>query len=186
MLLQQYNASGLLFNTNFLEQTSTSGLFSYRGELVLVQGEIADDKGHTKPPVKIMRGAVVLADDKIRLLIGALDDIAMVNDLLDKYQDDFAADMRAVLFVVNIDKPAQVSLEGANIIFIPLVQGVPWNEVIDELGLEKGDFKGQSAADKLLTLQSEIAAYKPKYAAATLDEVLASATDVQREAWGAV
>ncbi len=186
MLLEKYNASGLLFNTNFLEQTSRSGLFSYRGELVLVQGEVADDKGHTKPPVKVMRGAVVLADEKIHLLIGALDDIASVNDLLEKYQDDFASDMRAMLFVVNIDKPAQVSLDGANIVFIPLVQGVPWNEVIDELGLEKSDFKGQSAADKLLALQAEMRSYKPKYAAATLDEVLASATDVQREAWGAV
>ncbi|MET0088794.1 MAG: hypothetical protein ABW068_02035 [Candidatus Thiodiazotropha sp.] len=186
MLLEQYNASGLLFNTNFLEQTSTSGLFSYRGELVLIQGEVADDKGHTKPPVKVMRGAVLLADEKIRLLIGALDDISMVNDLLEKYQNDFAADMKAVLFVVNIDKPAQVSLDGANIVFIPMVQGVPWNEVIDELGLEKSDFKGQSAADKLLTLQSEIVSYKPKYPAVSLDEVLASATDVQREAWGAV
>ncbi|MET0066409.1 MAG: hypothetical protein ABW076_08700 [Candidatus Thiodiazotropha sp.] len=186
MLLENYNQSGLLFNTNFLDQTSTSGLFSYRGELVLVEGEIADDKGHTKPPVKVMRGAVLLADEKIRMLIGALDDIASVKELLEKYQGDFAADMKAVLFVVNIEKPAQVTLEGAQLVFIPLLQGVPWNEVIDELGLEKSDFKGQSAADKLVTLQDEFARYKPKYAEASMDEVLASATDAQREAWGAV
>lgn len=186
MLLERYRAEGLLFNQNFLEATSTAGLDGYRGELVLMQGEVADDKGHHKPPVAVMRGVVVLADEKIHLLVGALDDIADLTVLVEKYQEDFADDMLALVYAVNLSAPVQVALGNLNLVLIPLLQGVPWNEAIDELALEKSDFKGQSAADKIVTLFNEMKGYKPKYATADLDQVLASATDVKREGWGAV
>lgn len=186
MPLAQFKEAGLLFNTNFLEATSTAGLSGYRGELVLVEGEVADTLGHVKPPLEVMRGVVLLGDDKLRLVIGAIDDIASLQTFVDKYRDNFAADMKAVLFVVNIEKPAQVAVDGIGFVLIPLVQGVPWNEMIDELGLEKSDFKGQSAADKIVTLYDEIKGYRPKYAEASLDQVMAAATETVREGWGAV
>jgi hypothetical protein len=52
--------------------------------------------------------------------------------------------------------------------------------------LEKSDFKGQSAADKIITLTDELKAYKPKYDKVTLDELNQLATDEVREGWGAV
>lgn len=186
MPLQQLKESGLLFNTNFLDQTSTSGLFAYRGELVLVEGEIADDKGHAKPPVEVMRGAVMLGDEKLKLLVGSIDDIASLTPLVEKYKHNFSAEMKVLLYVVNIASPAQVEIEGITFVLIPLVQGVPWNEVIDELGLEKSDFKGQSSADKLVTLFQEMQRYKPNYPSMSLDDVIANATDVKREGWGAI
>ncbi|MET0116867.1 MAG: hypothetical protein ABW090_05540 [Sedimenticola sp.] len=186
MPLEKYNESGLLFNSNFLEKTSTEGVTGYRGELVLVQGEVADAKGHHKPPVEVMRGAVLLADEKLKLLIGAIDDVSFINHLVEKYQDDFGEEMLALLYVVNIKEPAQVEVGGINFILIPLVQGVPWNEVLDELVLEKSDFKGQSAADKIVTLYEEMKSYKPKYPTSSLDDVLSTATDTVREGWGAV
>ncbi|MEJ2612348.1 MAG: hypothetical protein P8179_20365 [Candidatus Thiodiazotropha sp.] len=186
MLLEQYKEAGLLFNTNFLEQTSTPGLFGYRGELALVEGEVADEKGHAKPPAEVMRGATMLGDEKLKLLIGAIDDIASINTLVGKYKDAFSPEMKALLYVVNIENPVQVEIEGITFVLIPLVQGVPWNEVLDELGLEKSDFKGQSAANKLVTLYQEMQSYKPKYPTTSLDEVIASATDVKREGWGAI
>ncbi|MCG7866641.1 MAG: hypothetical protein JAY74_09745 [Candidatus Thiodiazotropha taylori] len=186
MPLQQFKEEGLLFNTNFLDQTSTSGLYAYRGELVLVEGEIADEKGHTKPPVEVMRGAVLLGDEKLKLLVGAIDDIASINTLIDKYKDLFSPEMKALLYVVNIESPAQVEIEDVTFVLIPLVQGVPWNEVLDELALEKSDFKGQSSADKLVTLLDELKTYKPKYPVTPLTDVVAGATDVKREGWGAV
>jgi hypothetical protein len=51
-----------------------------------------------------------------------------------------------------------------------------------ELALEKSDFKGQSAADKVLTLYRELTAYKPKYPSVSLDEALANTTGAVREA----
>jgi hypothetical protein len=157
MPLEKFKDAGLLFNSNFLEQTSEPGTWGYRGELVVVPGEVADAKGHNKPPVEVMRGAVLLADD-----------------------------MKALLYVVNIKEPMQVEMAGIDFTLIPLVQGVPWNEVIDELALEKSDFKGQSAADKIMTLYKELLQYKPKYPKVSLDEALGTTTETVREAWGAV
>lgn len=185
MPLEAYKSSGLLFNSNFMEKTS-GGAMAYRGELVLVEGEVADAKGHSKPPVEVMRGAAILDDGKLKLVIGAIDQMDLLPVFIDKYKADFAPDMCAVLYVVNLETAVQVEIENINFILIPLVQGVPWNETIDELGLEKSDFKGQSAADKLVTMLDEIKSYKPKYPKVTLDEALASVTDEVREGWGAV
>ncbi|MEJ2141985.1 MAG: hypothetical protein P8Y24_06465 [Gammaproteobacteria bacterium] len=186
MSLEKYKELGLLFNSNFLEETSTSGLQGYRGELVLIEGEIGDSKGHSKPPVEVMRGAVMLSHEKIKLLIGALDQLESLTTLSEKYKADFAEDMLSVLFVVDIKEPVQVDVDGQNFVLIPLVQGVPWNEIIDELALEKSDFKGQSPADKIVTLYEELKSYSPKYPTVSLDEALAATTDRVRESYGAV
>lgn len=186
MLLDSYKDNGLLFNTNFLEASSTAGISGYRGELVLVEGEIADEKGHTKPPVEVMRGATLLAGEKLQTVVGAIDRLELLQTFVDKYQGDFASDMQAVIYVVDIGDAMKVELGGANFVLIPLVQGVPWNEMIDELGLEKSDFKGQSAADKIVTLSDELKSYKPKYAEQSFADALGATTDVKRESWGAV
>jgi len=186
MSLQQYKESQLLFNINFLEAASTPGMYGYRGELVLIEGEVADAKGHVKPPVEVMRGVAMLGDEKLKLVIGWIDQLSAFDTFLTKYQADFAPDMLAVIYVVNLKSPVTVAAGGVNFILIPLVQGVPWNEVIDELGLEKSDFKGQSAADKIVTLYEELKGYKPKYPQVGLDELYGMTTEVVREGWGAV
>lgn len=186
MLLEKYKDAGLLFNSNFLEETSETGTSGYRGELVLIEGEIADSKGHLKPPVEVMRGVVLLADEKLKLVVGAIDQMASLPIFIEKYKDDFSEDMKVVIYVVNLSDSFQVEVEGINFVLIPLIQGVPWNEVIDELGLEKSDFKGQSSADKIVTLLVEMKSYKPKYTEISLDEAMSAVTDVVREGWGAV
>ncbi|MEW8013668.1 MAG: hypothetical protein AB2807_02425 [Candidatus Sedimenticola endophacoides] len=186
MTLDAYKEQGLLFNNNFLEETSTAGTVGYRGELVLIEGEVADAKGHVKPPVEVMRGAVLIADEKLKLVIGAIDQISSLTTFVEKYKAYFGPDMIALIYAVNLSDPVQVDIEGIKFTLIPLVQGVPWNEVIDELGLEKSDFKGKSAADKIVTLYDEMKSYKPKYPTVSLDDALGSATDTVREGWGAV
>lgn len=185
MILDQYKADHLLFNTNFLEATSQPGLSGYRGDLVLVDGGL-DDKGHPNPPQQVVRGVVLLADDKLHLLIGSLDSVDQLPTLLDKFQPALAADAKVMLFVVNASERAQFDIGGNLITLIPLVQGVCWNEAIDELALEKSDFKGQAPADKIHTLYQEMKSYKAKGAVKNLDELLAATTAEKREAWGAV
>jgi len=185
VILDRYKTDNLMFNTNFYEATSQGGLNAYRGDLVIVDGGL-DDKGHPNPPHSVLRGAVVLAGEKIDMLIGSLDAIAMLPDFLQRYAADFADDARLMLFVVDAGGRAQFEVDGRSIAIIPLVQGVCWNEAIDELALEKGDFKGQSPADKVYTLYQEMRAYKPKGAVKTLDELLSTVTGKVREAWGAV
>ena len=185
MILDQYKSGNLLFNSNFCEATSEAGLSGYRGDLVLVDGGL-DDKGHPNPPQELLRGAVILAGEKIQMLIGSLDRIDLLPTLLEKFQGDFADNIDVMLFVVNAAERAQFDIGGTVITIIPLVQGVCWNEAIDELALEKSDFKGQSPADKVYTLSQEMKSYKAKGAVKTLDELLAATTNQKREAWGAV
>ncbi len=186
MLLEKYKQSNLLFNANFLEAASDAGVFGYRGEWVLIEGGIGDAKGHAKPPEDVLRGAVLLADEKLKLIIGALDQLASLQTLVEKYKGDFTADTKALLYVVDIKEPVVVELEGVAFMLIPLVQGVPWNEAVEELGMEKSDFKGQSPADKIVTLYQELKSYQPKYKKIGMDEALEATTDAVREVWGAV
>lgn len=186
MLLNTYKDAGNLFYVNFLEATSDAAQVAYRGDLVIVPGDIGDEKGHTKPPKTVLREAVILADDKINMLIGALDKMEYLPILLDKYTADFAADMKTLFFVVNLTSPIQVEYNGITLVLIPLVQGVPWNEAMEELHLEKSDFKKQKPAQKLETLFAELKTHSSQSPTATLEEALTFTNNAVREIHGAV
>ena len=186
MLLNTYKEAGNLFYVNFLEATPGGDQLAYRGDLVIVPGEVGDEKGHTKPPKTVLREAVILADDKINMLIGGLDKMEYLPTLLEKYKGDFAADMKAMFFVVNLTNPIQVEVDGTNLVLIPLVQGVPWNEAMEELRMEKSDFKKQKPGEKLETMFAEMKTYSSKSPTATLDEAVTFTNNAVREIHGAV
>ena len=54
------------------------------------------------------------------------------------------------------------------------------------LALDKSDFKGQSGADKVVTLYKAVCDYKPKFAVVSVDEAAAASNGAKREMWGAV
>jgi len=188
MLLDKYEQEGLLFNMNFNSAASDADTYAYRGELILIEGEIADDQGRRKPPIAISRHTVLLEkDDKLAMAVGFIDDLALLNTFVEKYGADFASDMCALFYVVNITVPMQLEMNGVNFILIPLTDGIAWNEMTEELGLEKSDFKGQSPADKIVTAYDELKTYKPKYGSVTsFDEAMANTAEIKREARGPV
>lgn len=187
MLFDRYEQQGLLFNMNFKEASTTAGKAAYRGELVLVEGEIGDAAGRRKPPTEVMRGAVLLSDgDKLELAAGMLNDVGEIPLFFEKYGEDLVPGAKLLFFVVNVAKPLFTEFGGQTSALIPLQDGMVWNELIDELKLEKGDFKGQSAADKVLTVAGAFADYKPKYPTVGWDEVVATKTNAVREARGPV
>lgn len=187
MLFDRYEQQGLLFNMNFKEASTSAGKAAYRGELVLVEGEVGDAAGRRKPPTVVLRGAVLLADgDKITLAAGYVDDVAELPLFFEKYGEDLAPGAKLLFFVVNVAKPLFTEFGGQTSTLVPLQDGMVWNELIDELKLEKGDFKGQSAADKVLTVAGAFDDYKPKYPVVAWDEVLATKTSAVREARGPV
>ena len=173
MLLDQFEKQGLFFYSNFKEATGTSGLTAYRGGLVLVEGEILDEQGRRGKPPVMLDGAVMLADaHKIKLLAGTMDELEHLQIVLDRYAAYFTPDTRVVLYVVNIGDPMQVEVAGVNMILIPMVDGIVWNELVDEVGLEKSDFKGQSSADKVITVFNAFKGYRPKYQKVSLEQAL--------------
>lgn len=185
MALSKYEEQGLLFNTNYLDKTDD--VAGYRGELVLIEGEVADDKGRKKPPAALMRHAILLdKDDKLVFVVGIIDKLELINTFIEKYKDDFAEDIKVLLYVVNLTKPMQVEMSGINFVLIPLTEGVAWNELIDELCLEKSDFKGQSPAEKIVTAYDEFKNYKPNYESADFDFALNNTADIKWETHGAV
>lgn len=187
MLFDSYDENALLINSNFKSKADADNTYAYRGELVLVEGEVGDAMGRKKPPVAVMRNAVLLAvDDKLTLVVGCLDRLAHVSDLIAKYKDDFSAEMKAMLFVVNITRRMQVVLEGVTFVLIPLTEGIAWNELLDELYIEKSDLKGQSSAQKVVTAYDEFSSYKARGEIVTMQEAQAFTADIKREGYGAV
>jgi len=188
MLLEKYEQEGNMFNINFREKSSTEGVYGYRGELVLIPGEVADDKGRTKPPVALVRSVVLLEqDDKIKFFVGIIDELELINTFIEKYKADFADDMKALMYVVNIKDPMQAEIGGVHFVLIPLTAGVAWNELVDELAMEKSDFKGQSAADKIVTAYEVFKSdYTPKYETVSAEEAFSRTADIKRELLGAV
>lgn len=185
MLLDRYEP--LFFNANFKEAASQPGWAAYRGELVITEGEVADAQGRRKPPQALLKQAALLAaGDELKLITGSLDELQYFPPLVEKYGADFKPGLLAVFFTVNIDKPFVAPTLGVPVVFIPLVQGMAWNELIDLVALEKGDFKGQSSADKVLTLYNALKDHKFKYPEVELGQALGQTNNAKRETHGAI
>lgn len=185
MLFETYEQKGLLFNMNFKE--SEGSYASYRGDLVLELGEVGDAHGHLKPPVHTIKNTVVLAEnDKIKLYVGSLDDLALLPKVLDYYQADFAPDVKLIMFVVNINKPLVIDLGGLSIAAIGMQEGLIWNELIDLAALDKGDFKSQSPTQKIVTVYKALGDYKPKGDKVGFDEALTRTVELTRAGRGPV
>ena len=185
MLLDRYEP--YFFNANFKEAAGAAGWAAYRGELVLAEGEVADAQGRRKPPVAVMKQAIVLAEDEeLRLLAGSLDELRYFPALMEKYGADIKPGASVVLFVVNIDNPFMATINGAAVTFIPLVQGMTWNELVDMVALEKGDFKGQGSAEKVVTLYNALKGHTFKYPESSVDVELIRTNSAKRETHGAV
>jgi hypothetical protein len=186
MLLDTFETQGLLYNSNFKESAG-SGLQAYRGDLVLIEGEIADAMGRRKPPLATMIGAALLADaTQLKFVAGSLDEIAHLIAFRDRYQTHFAPDMGVLLYVVNIAKPMRVELAGIDFVLLPLAEGLVWNELVDELNLDKGDFKGQSGGEKVHTLYQAHQSYRSRGETLSLEQALSRATGAKRGFHGAV
>lgn len=177
----------LFFNANFKEKASTGGLVAYRGELILQEGEVADANGRRKPPTEVLKQAVLLADAAgLKLVSGSLDELQQFPFLLEKAGADFNAGTIAVFFTVNIPNGFITAVNGATVAFIPLVQGMVWTELSDLVALDKGDFKGLSAADKVVTVYDALKGHKFKYPELSVDEALKTTNNAKRETHGAI
>jgi len=185
MLFDTYETNGLLFNMNFKEADGKYA--AYRGDLVLGLGEVGDALGHRLPPTHTIKNTVVLAEgDKIKLYVGSLDDLADLPRVLQYYKADFAADVRLIIFVVNIAKPLVVEFDGFTFSLISMQEGLIWNELIDLAALEKGDFKGQSPVEKIVTVYKALSDYKAKGDKVGFDEALSRVVELKRAGRGPV
>jgi hypothetical protein len=185
MSLDRYEP--LFFNANFKEAASVAGLVAYRGELILHEGEVADAQGRRKPSTDVLKQAILLgADDGLKLISGSLDELQQFPLVLEKFGSAFNAGTIAVFFTVNIPNSFVTTINGATVAFIVLVQGMVWNELADLVALDKGDFKGLSAADKVATVYGALKTLKFKLPVNTVEETLKTTNNAKRETHGAI
>ncbi|MBB6056050.1 MAG: hypothetical protein EOM46_24525 [Gammaproteobacteria bacterium] len=186
MLLNTYEQNGRLFNMNFIEEAG-AGLAGYRGELVLVEGEVADAAGRRKPPVAVIEQTVMLAgSDKIQMMSGLVHELAELEHFFSGYAADVDTGVTPLFFVVNAAKEMKVTMNGVTADIIPLPAGLVWTELCDLLGLEKGDFKGQSAGEKIATVGEALKEFKSGYSEVTWSDAVQAVTAAKRETRGAL
>lgn len=187
MLLSAYEKNGLFCNVSVNGATSDSSLFAYRGDMVIEEGDIADAQGRRHPPKAVIKQAVVLAtDEKVKMLVGALRAAESLPDMALRYAADFATDIKLLFFVENIKEALEVTVDGFKYVLVPYEDGAVWTMLQDELRLEKEDFKGQSAEDKVITMLEGFGDYKPKAKAVTMDEAISMTVEITKEARGPV
>ncbi|KAF7600418.1 MAG: hypothetical protein CGU28_03680 [Candidatus Dactylopiibacterium carminicum] len=188
MLLKNYEQAGLFFNMNFLEATEDAKAVAYRGELIVIEGEIGDASGRRKPPVKVLTQVNALSDGEgLVFLAGLVDTVADVPDIVVKYGQDIRAATSVLLFVPDITQATVVEANGARLVLLPIDEGLVWTELMDLAALEKGDLKSLSSADKIRAVAAELTSYQPrKSAAAELSGLAALSNGKFRETRGAV
>jgi hypothetical protein len=172
MLLESYQAKGLLTVTLVNGQTSTAGVYAYRGDLVLKEGALREGTVHDRKPPEalLIHSALIVENDKIKFINGLLPKLELLPVFVEKYKADIAEDTIAIIYVENISKALQVELAGVMYKLLPYKEGLVWNEILEELYIEKSELKGQSAEDKVAIAYAAAKTYKSKGAVVTYPE----------------
>ncbi len=187
MLLNTYESKALLCNVSVKGATSQAGVDAFRGDLVLIEGEIADASGRRLPPLAVVKQSTVLVKaDKIAMISGILVELAHLPSFFEMYSADLAAGANILFYVEDLTKPAVVELNGFSAILLPHEEGAAWNTLMDDLRMDKEDFKGQSAEDKVITMAEGLAGYKAKADSVSYEQALTLVSKIKREHRGPV
>ncbi|MEQ1635261.1 MAG: hypothetical protein ABL903_01140 [Methylococcales bacterium] len=164
MLLETYQAKGLLTVTLVNGATSTAGVYAYRGDLVLKEGSLREGSTTDRRPPEALfiHSALIVENDKIKFINGLLPTLDLLPVFVEKYKDDIAPDCIALVYVENIGKGLQVELAGVTYKLLPFKEGLVWNELLEELYIEKSELKNQSAEDKVAIAYAAAKTYSSK------------------------
>jgi hypothetical protein len=186
MLLDTYQADDRFWITTFFGATS-EGLQAFRGDFIVKHGELNVTAGKRNPPEALLKQGVILAgEDSAKLVAGNFASVDELPQLMAGFGADMEPDCVIFLFIDNLASDAVVEQDGRRYVLIQHREGIVWNELMELLYVEKSDLKGQSGEDKVATVWRAAQGYEPKSAVKPLDEIIATKTNVVREAWGAV
>ena len=187
MLFETYANNSELCNVSISGKTTEDNKFAFRGDMVIVEGDIADAKGRRHPPKSTLKQAVALStEDSLTMVAGAVDDVADIKRFIEKYSADLSETVKMLFYAANISKSLNVSVDGKQATVIPHDDGAVWTLMMDDLCLEKSDFKGLSAEDKVITMYDALTDFAPSFDEVAFDDALTFVTEVKREVRGAV
>lgn len=180
MLLENYDKEGLLFITSVLGKTSDKKSTAFRGDLILIQGDLHDGV-HMPPKLLLNQAAVLASDEKFIFVNGMFHELAQVPEFISKYKEALTPETLLVMYVENIAENMQIELDGFTFKFVPYRDGMVWNETLELLYIEKADLKGQSAEDKVVTMYEAAKDFKIKTAPIAFEEALTKTIFVKKE-----
>ncbi|AUB81045.1 hypothetical protein [Candidatus Thiodictyon syntrophicum] len=187
MLLDTYQEQERYWLITAQGQTSTAGLYAFRGDLIILAGEFDEAARKRNPPQALLKQAVVLATaDRLEFVAGNFSSIEELPQFIEYFQGHLAPGCVPVFYIDDIAASAQVQVGDQRYCLIQYHDGIVWNNLMDEFFVEKGDLKGQSSEDKVLTVAQAAKGHTHKYPLQTLEQVLAGKTGSRREVWGAV
>ena len=188
MLLEKFDSLGLLWITTLVGKTSTAGLSAFRGDLVLIEGELREGSTNIrdrKTPELVISQAAVLADsDKILFVNGLFFQLEHLPIFVEKYKEALSPDTVTLFYVENIATPMQIVVDGITFRLLPFKEGMVWNIMLEDLYIEKADLKGQSGEDKVITVYEAAKTHKVKADSLSLEEGLTKTIAVKRDASG--
>jgi hypothetical protein len=186
MLLEKYDSQALLWITTLVGKTSTAGLSAFRGDLILIEGELREGSNNIrdrKTPELVIHEVAVLADSEKMLFInGLMYRLEHLPIFIEKYKDALTAETIAMFYVEDISIPMLIVLEGITFKLFPYKEGMVWNEMLELLYIEKADLKGQSGEDKVVTVYNEAKTYKFKGETFSFEEGLTKTVEVKKDA----
>ncbi len=187
MLFETYADNNELCNVSISGRTTQDDKFAFRGDMVIIDGDIADAKGRRLPPKSTLKQAVALSSaESLSMVAGAIEDVADIKPFLAKYETDLSEDTELLFYAANISKSLKMKVDGKTVTVIPHDEGAVWTLLMDDLCLEKSDFKGLSAEDKVITMYDALVDFTPRFDTVDFDEALSYVTEVKRETRGAV
>lgn len=183
MLFDTYNSKGLLSITSVLGEAGGSGQFAFRGDLVLKEGELREgSERDRKPPEIVIHQAVALAgSEKLLFVSGLVYELQDLSLFFDKYQGDMTDETVLLFYVEDIADKMKLSYDGLTLELVPYPGGMVWNELLEELYLEKSDLKGQSAEEKVVTAYEAAKDFDTKAAPIGFEEALGKTIEVVKD-----
>lgn len=184
MLLETYQTKGLLTVTLVNGETGKAGVYAYRGDLVIKEGTLREGSTTDRRPPEalLIHSALIIENDKIKFINGLLPTLDLLPVFAEKYKADISDDCIALIYVENIGKGLQVELEGITYKLMPFKQGLVWNELLEELYIEKSELKNQSAEDKVAIAYAAAKSYNPKTPLVSFAEAEENTIEVIKEA----
>lgn len=186
--LEHIQAQNLTWQMSICEKAEGSDDLVYRGDLIMKEGKLTVHGSRGTPESVVKQVVLTAKGDKITFFAGHIGSLVseQVKLLCETYLPMCEAGIPLYLFVENIKENLAVEIEGHVVYFYPLLEGVVWNELNELLGLEKGDFKGMGAGDKVVKVADESKSLKPKNTKVSLEEALARTVVVHKELRGAI
>lgn len=164
-----------LQNPVLKEATKRPGRFGFRGELAIkFAPQVADE---ARPPEITCDQVMAIAYEGgkgITFFTGYLLSFGYLEMLVDALGDTLMPEGKYFLFCNNIDllKKYTVKMKGATFCILPIDEATVYNELLELLGLEKGDLKKLDTAAKLDAVADKALLFSASYPEISYEEGL--------------